>query len=44
MHIGDVEGVVDPMTDVTIRSREEYRAMLEAAQANDPDIVIIEHG
>lgn len=44
VHIGDVEGVVDPMTDVTIRSREEYRAMLEAAQANDPDIVIIEHG
>lgn len=44
VHIGDVEGVVDPMADVTIRNREEYRAMLEAAQANDPDIVIIEHG
>lgn len=44
VHIGDVEGVVDPMGDVTIRNREEYRAMLEAAQANDPDIVIIEHG
>jgi hypothetical protein len=44
VHMGDVEGVTDPMGDITIRTREEYRAMLDAAQANDPNIVIIEHG
>ncbi len=43
-HIGEADGVPNPGDDIEEHSREEYRAILEAAQAKDPDIVIIEHG
>ncbi len=44
VHIGDVDGVTDPMGDTTVRPLDEYRSMLEAAQATNPNIVIIQHG
>lgn len=44
VHIGDVVGVVSPSQDPTSRTREEYRAMLDAAEASDPSVVIFEHG